>query len=194
MAQTGIITHRTIPSGLVALVKSMLTNHLQALGQEDGQKYKVQHYAGEFLAEDNLNRLVADVSQFSYVMYDIETIDETDIDSTQTMPEDTFSFIIFCAVSNRFSESSQWSTSYDLAWDARRAFQGISFEAEPDIHANGYFTPLSIERELHMPGMSVHTLRIDATVIHDVNAVVSEAGAGYNFSVASNSHYLALIG
>lgn len=191
--QTKIVTHRTIPSGLVALLRSVLVAHFDPLKVEDGKHYKIQHYAGEFLAEDNLDRLVSDVSQFPYIMYDIETIDETDVDSTQTMPEDTFSFILFCCVANRFHESSQWSSSYDLAWDARRAFQGVEFENEPEIHANGFFIPLSIERELHVPGMSVHTLRIDASVIHDVNAVVSAEGGGYNFSVSSNSSYIPLI-
>lgn len=191
--QTNIITHRTIPSGLIVLIDSVLTDHFAPLNIEDKTVYKLVHYAGEFLAEDNLERLKADVSQFPHIMWDIETIDETDIDASQTMPEDTFSFVLFCCVSNRFSESSQWSASYDLAWDARRAFQGLEFENQKDIHANGYFTPLSIERELHVPGMSVHTLRLDASVIHDVNAVLSEEGAGYNFALSGNSHYIPLV-
>ena len=191
--QTEITTHRTIPSGLIALIRKQIVLHFAPLKTEDAKNYKIQHYAGEFLAEDNLNNLVGDVSQFPYIMYDIESIDETDIDTTQEMPEDTFSFIIFCCVANRFDESLQWSSSYDLAWDVRRAFQGVLFESEPDIHANGYFTPLSIERELHMPGMSVHTYRMDATVIHDLRGVVSEDGNGYLFHIAANSHYIPLL-
>jgi len=168
---TGVTSHRGIPSGIVGVVESVLTTHMAAVGILDSQNYKLKHYAGEFLAEDNLNRLVADVSQFSYVMWDVEMIDETGENSDLTMAEDTFSLILFCCVSNRFSESSQWSSSYDLAWDVRRAFQGVSFDNVADIHSNGYFTPLSIERELHVPGMSVHTFRMDATIVHDVNGV-----------------------
>lgn len=190
--QTLVTSHRTIPSALIELIRKQIVAHFEPLKVADGKHYKIQHYAGEFLAEDNLNQLVADVSEFPYIMYDIESIDETDVDTTQQMPEDTFSFIIFCCVANRFDASLQWSASYDLAWDVRRAFQGVLFENEPDIHANGFFAPLSIERELHVPGMSVHTFRMDAEVIHDVEGIVSTVGGGFNFQLAQNSHYIPL--
>lgn len=186
-------THRTIPSALVGLVRHTLDEYLTEISILDETNYKLKHYAGEFLAEDNLDNLVADVREFPYVMYDIETIDETDIDASQTMPKDTFGFIIFACVSNVFDASLQWSASYDLAWDVRRAFQGVKFAATKDVTSNGFFVPLSIERELHVPGMSVHTFRMDVEITHDVNGVLSAEGAGFNFELTSNSHYLPLV-
>lgn len=189
MADIGFTTHRTIPTALSAFIKTHITNHLAGLGDDT---YKVEHYAGEFLAEDNLNRLIANVSQFPHVLYDVELIEEIDTDNTQTMPEDNFAYIIFCCHSNVFDESIQWRSSYELAWDVRQGFQGIMFESTPNLVANGFFIPQTIERELHVPGMSVHTFRLEAQIIHDIHGVVSEEGGGYNFALASNSHYVPL--
>lgn len=189
MANIGFTTHRTIPTALSAFIETHIRNHLASLGDDN---YKVQHYAGEFLAEDNLNRLKADVTQFPTVLYDVEVIEEMDNDNTQTMPEDNFSYIIFCCHSNVFDESIQWRSSYELAWDVRQGFQGVKFDNTPDIVAEGYFIPKTIERELHVPGISVHTFRLEAEIIHDLFGDLSDVGSGFNFSLASDSHYIPL--
>ena len=187
----GITTHRTIPTALAAFIELHTRTYLSTLG--DSSLYKVQHYAGEFLAEDNLERLTGAVKQFPHILYDVELIDEVDTDGTQTMPEDTFSFIIFCCHSNFFDESIQWRSSYELAWDVRAGFQGVEFANTPDIVANGFFIPKSIERELHVPGMSVHTFRLEAQVVHDVSGVLNnELQGGYLFDSADTSHYIPL--
>lgn len=162
---TGVESHRTIPTKLSAVVHARIHEFLAALG--DSENYKVQHYAGEFLAEDNLNQLKASVQQFPHIMYDVEVIEELETDNTQTMPEDSIAFIIFCCVSNAFDASIQWASSYELAWDVRAAFQGLEIEATAGFHGNAFFEPQSIERELHVPGMSVHTLRLDVRFVHD---------------------------
>ena len=165
-----ITSQRTIPGDIAAFLETNIQEHLDGLGDVD--TYKVRHYAGEFLAEDNLNRLMADVSQFPHILYDMEVIEEIDVDDTQTSPEDNFGFIIFCCHSNVFDESIQWRSSYELAWDVRTAFQGVEFQSTGKLVANGYFIPRSIERELHIPGMSVHTLRVETQIIHDVKGSV----------------------
>ena len=159
-------THRKIPSAISAFIEARIKDHLADLVDDN---YKVKHYAGEFLAEDNINRLKGDVSQFPHVLYDVELIEEVENDNTQTMPEDTFAYIIFCCHSNVFDEAIQWSSSYELAWDVRTAFQGLAFASAPNVVANGFFIPSTIERELHVPGMSVHTFRLEVQIIHDIN-------------------------
>jgi len=191
--RTDITEHRDLPSGLASMVEDYVTLKLGEISNVP--PYKVQHYAGEFLAEDNLDRLKADVSQFMHVMYDLEVIDTIETDASQTMPDELFTFIFFCCVSNRFDESIQWKSSYGLAWDVKRMFMGLELESEAVIHSNAYFTPLAIDRELHVPGMSVHTLRVELSLAHDVEGFVDEdTGAGYLFNLGANSHFIPLIG
>ena len=172
MATTNVTLHRNLPSALASAVETILTTGAAALAIADSKAYKVKHYAGEFLAEDNMERLKADLRQFNHILYDMELIEEIESDSTQRMPQDIFSFLIFCATSNFFDESIMWKSSYALAWDVRRMFQGVEIVSTPDIHGSGIFVPQSIERELHVPGLSVHTLRIDVELTHDVDGVI----------------------
>lgn len=169
MAKIEFTTHRKIPRDISAFIETQITVHLAGLGDDN---YKVQHYAGEFLAEDNLNKLKADVQQFPHVLYDVEVIEELDVDDTQTMPEDNFAYIIFCCHSNVFDEAIQWQSSYELAWDVRGAFQGLKFDPSPDLVSDGFFIPKTIERELHVTGLSVHTFRLEIQIIHDINGTL----------------------
>ena len=188
---TDIKTYRTIPAGLSALVGDVIHDHLAFINGQGNGKHKVSHYAGEFLAEDNIERLLASVSQFPTVMWDVETIEEMDVDDSQTMPEDLFRFIIYCCNSNRFDESIQWSSSYELAWDVKNAFQGLKFNSVSDIHAEGFFQPQTIERELHVPGMSVHTFRVNAEVISNSRGVFDTGlQGGFLFDNQNLSHYI----
>ena len=190
---TGVTSVRSMPTALTTMLNTMMVQYFVSLGNIT--QPKLQHYAGEFLAEDNMNRLKANVSQFSHVFYDIEAIEDVDTDSTQNMPETMFRFIIFCATSNRFDESLQWSSSYDLAWDIKQIFTGSEFTNVADIHANGYFEPQTIERELNVPGMSVHTLRIDAVVTYDAEGLLNvDNPGGFLFDDPNNSIYLGMLG
>lgn len=167
---TGIESQRNLPRELIELVRSTAEAHIATL-VDDGfyAPVKIRHYAGEFLAEDNMERLISNVKQHPHILYDLDTIDEIDTNSDQKIPNENFAFLLYICTSNFFDESLQWSESYALAWDVRNGFRGVEFSATPEIASNGFFLPGSIERELHVPGMSVHTLRLDIELIYDID-------------------------
>lgn len=189
--RTGVTTHADLPSGLIAAVDEVIDTIFPVTSG-----YKIDHFAGEFFTADGVARLKSNVSQFPHILYDIERISPVDTDSTETMPETEFVFAIYCITTDYSSESSQWISSYALAWKLQSAFHGARFNNVREIHAEGVFEPDSIERELHIPGMSVHTLRISAVVTHNVQGILDldADGGGYQFNVALNSHFIPLIG
>ena len=193
MAETVNATdHRTLPSALRTVIERVLLSYTNFLRNATGTTHKYRHYAGEFLAEDNLNQLKAEISQFPHIFYDFELIDEVDSNSDETIPTDRIDLILFCCVANYFEQDQQWYGSYDLAWDVRRAFQGLEFESTAGIHSNAICEGGSIERELHIPGLSVHTLRLSFEITHDSQGVFVTEGYGYNFELTKNSHYIPL--
>lgn len=136
---------------------------------------RVRHYAGEFLDEDQLKRLTAEVEQHHHFMVDFETIQAVtdragENNAWQLEPRDVFIVVVYSAASSLFSESLQWQTSYTGAWNARRVLQGVEFEAESGIVSAGKFIARDIEREFHIPGLSVHTLRVEIELVTNTQA------------------------
>jgi len=144
---------QTVTDRVDALLKANLT---------DASNIVIGHYAGEFLSEETLRELVAQVSQYPTLLYDIELIQDLPEqgDSTQRMPRDEIIILVYACSSNRSSQAEQWINSYVLAHRARKAIVGQEFENVAATNSNSFFQSDSIERELHIPGLSVHTLRL----------------------------------
>lgn len=162
---TGTTIAAEIPTGIVAALTASLTASMPS-------GTKITQYAGEFYSEEGVTRLRQSISQFPHVMYDVEYIDFGEVGSDLQTPESEFRFVIYCVTTDFGSETRQWVASYVLAWKAALALQSDKFTATGDINAEGYFEPLNIEREFHIPGMSAHTLRVSALIPIDINGTV----------------------
>lgn len=151
------------PSDLTTRVIALLN---AAKGTKLPANVKIGHYGGEFFDEETVKRLKGDVEQFPYIFVDLETIEQKETDQgfsyEKSATTDRFILLLYSvAASNHFDETAAWVSSYDLAWNGRRAVHGEEFVAITQVRSNGFFAARDIEREFHEPGISVHTVRVE---------------------------------
>lgn len=131
---------------------------------------KVQHYAGEFVDVDTLKGNTGLLCQFPFLMYDVETVEQVDTDSTRSLPVMRMTMIVYATNSNAFDQALQWQGSYELAFLALAALVGCEVISVTNAADSG-FQGLEINREFHTPNLSVHSVRFTYDFIADLKAL-----------------------
>lgn len=146
---------------------------------EEFPEYRVKHYSGEFIDEEELERQLK--SNGPTVLVDVESIESIveQTSSDKRSVKDTIYFDIYCANQRRLRDfTEQHIQAYVMAAQVRAAVSGFVITTTDDpsgntIHSNGLAYSLGIERAISNEHVSVYLLRAAVQITHDLDYVIT---------------------
>lgn len=116
-------------------------------------------YDGEFLDPDKLIDLQKRFTTKDGYMMDIESVEVVQKSSTSQHPMALFVVVVYCVHSNKRHVDLKVKGSMALAAQAATKLAGQPVTEGSD-HGNGNFTFFEIQKEDHVPFVSVHAMRV----------------------------------
>lgn len=152
------------PTTLLEKLKDLLRDRYTSV--------RIKDYAGEFWDITRIEEQHPDMLAKDHILVlpELGTRDEAKSDSSGTIPRDNHDILLYCCVSDPGSEVDAFRSSYQLAFDVRKAVVGKELKPDnPQEWSEGIVEWNFTDKTFVAPFLSVHECQVSIDVSYNLD-------------------------